>query len=321
MENSQKFPVLILAFNRPHLIKELLTSLPIDFISKIYISIDGPRNQIDIEKANIIVEASSQFAKFIEINIRRCDQNLGCRLGVISGIDWFFSQELNGGVILEDDCFPNKNFFQYLIKTTNVQNKNRFAMVTAHNPLGKIRLQNFKSKFIFISGWYMQSETWKILRETIFKISRPSRFQNTQFPRTYYEAIFWWAAYMRARIGIHDTWDSLLYRSFSENGYSCLVPEENLIENHGFGPDATHTKDPDGSIMLKDGESFGGNLVTEEELDQLLLSQYFKISRRHAITPFFRVFLDFIKIRKFPDFEKQLAESKSEIIRFTTTKR
>jgi hypothetical protein len=38
--------------------------------------------------------------------------NQGCRLGVSRAITWFFEQ-VEEGIILEDDCVPHPEFFPY----------------------------------------------------------------------------------------------------------------------------------------------------------------------------------------------------------------
>jgi len=40
------------------------------------------------------------------------DQNLGCGLGPSSAITWFF-ENVEEGIILEDDCVPVESFFEF----------------------------------------------------------------------------------------------------------------------------------------------------------------------------------------------------------------
>ena len=40
------------------------------------------------------------------------DKNLGCREAVSSAISWFF-ENVEEGIILEDDCLPDISFFYY----------------------------------------------------------------------------------------------------------------------------------------------------------------------------------------------------------------
>jgi hypothetical protein len=313
VNKNNRMSVLVLAFNRPQLVRQLLRTLPRHEISSIYISIDGPRNSIDAEKADEIVGIAEEFSRTNSVKVRRGKNNLGCRLGVIAGLDWFFN-EVEEGLILEDDCLPEIELFEFLYCNKYKLESGEVAMISAHNPLGKIEFLDYKSRFVFINGWFMQSNVWRDLRHSMFHIKPPSRFSKTANPRSLSESIFWWAAYARARIGIHDTWDSLFYRAFSFKGYLCLVPGRNLIQNLGFGENATHTTNPDGSILLKNGPKLAEKTKSSAELDSIIATSYFNISKRHAITPFIKVGLDFLKVRHFPDFEKQLRESKSEFI-------
>lgn len=306
-----RMPVLVLAFNRPQMVRDLLRSLPKQEISSVYISIDGPRNSTDSEKADEIMAIAEEFSKSVSVKIRRGKNNLGCRLGVIAGLDWFFN-EVEEGLILEDDCLPETALFEYIHRNNSRLDSGEIAMISAHNPLGKIDLLDFKSRFVFINGWYMSSRIWSDIRLNIFDIKPPTKFSGTSNKRVLSEAIFWWAAYARARIGIHDTWDSLFYRAFSSKGFQCLVPGRNLIQNLGFGENATHTTDPHGSILLKDGPKIAQNITDAAQLDSIIATSYFKITKLHAITPFAKVARDYLKVRHFPDYQKQLSESKSD---------
>lgn len=317
VSDHSKFAVLILAFNRPNLVAELLETLSPNDISSIYVSIDGPRNVGDFEKANEIMELLSKFQNQFKIIVRRSNVNLGCCLGVISGIDWFYSQEGNGGIVLEDDCFPKKGYFDFVRKSLDdTRLYDDVGMISAHNPLSKVDVENYKSRFVFINGWYMRSDVWKKLRHAFFEIKLPSRYLDTGQPRRLSEAIFWWATYMRARIGSHDTWDSIFYRAFSELGYVCLVPSSNMIVNKGFGVGATHTTDPKGTIFLDQGEKLASGLYSSKELDDLILKYYFKVKPHHCISPFYKVLRDLIKFRKFPNYEELISNSTSSILTF-----
>ena len=119
---------------------------------------------------------------------------------------------------------------------------------------------------------------------------------------------------MRARIGIHDTWDSLFYQAFMINEYYCLVPKTNMIENKGFGSEATHTFDSEYSIIMDRGPEIASNLDSSTKLDNEISRTHFKIQPRHKYTPFVKVVTDFLKVRHFPDFEKQMQNSSSEFL-------
>jgi hypothetical protein len=317
---EQKFPVLVLAFNRPKLVRDLIESLSPDDVSSLYVSIDGPRTEADRQKATEIVNIAKDSSKKFPVYVRLSEENLGCRLGVISGLDWFYRETIDGGLILEDDCYLDSKFFSFLRSKLHLIETQQVAMISAHNPLGHVSLGDFKSRFVFIHGWYMQIEAWENLRRSLFKLSAPSRFRHTRHPRDLSESIFWWATYARARIGIHDTWDSLFYRAFSDLGYSCLVPQNNFIENRGFGEDATHTFDPQGSIFLKDGPELARNALSSEDLDQLIAKKYFKINRFHTITPWLKVAIDYFRVLHLPRFEISLDATAAKFYTFGVSK-
>ena len=69
-------------------------------------------------------------------------------------------------------------------------------------------------------------------------------------------------------------------KSFEYNGSVIL------ISNIGFGPNATHTTDESATIFIEDSEN---QSITQNNFDSVLKDDYFKISRRHAIGPLFRV--------------------------------
>ena len=52
------------------------------------------------------------FDSDIKKEILTQNKNLGCGLGMSTAISWFFQKE-EFGMILEDDCIPNKKFYSY----------------------------------------------------------------------------------------------------------------------------------------------------------------------------------------------------------------
>ena len=92
-------PVLIVGFNRPDLLQNLLVKLYGLNVNTIYISLDGPRNEADFENCNDCLKVAQSFSTKFNIQIISRSYNLGCNLGVVSALDWFFSQVEFGVVI------------------------------------------------------------------------------------------------------------------------------------------------------------------------------------------------------------------------------
>ena len=108
-----KTPILLLLFNRPNLTKKLILNLKKIKPKKIYVNVDGPRynNEIDAKlckKVISIVKKNITWKTQLKLNINK--RNLGCRYSVSKAISWFFSAEKKG-IILEDDCMPKDIFY------------------------------------------------------------------------------------------------------------------------------------------------------------------------------------------------------------------
>ena len=79
MSNTSR-PVLILGYNRPDKIKFLIKKLSKLRIKKIYISLDGPKNNFhDILKNNEIKKYLTKFKNCKSIKFNFLPKNLGCK--------------------------------------------------------------------------------------------------------------------------------------------------------------------------------------------------------------------------------------------------
>jgi hypothetical protein len=107
-------PILLLIFNRVS-----LTQVVFDQIKKLrpkhlYVAADGPRanNEADIVKCKETREVIRQIDWNCELKTLYRDSNLGCGPSVRTAISWFF-EEVEAGIILEDDCLPDQTFFTF----------------------------------------------------------------------------------------------------------------------------------------------------------------------------------------------------------------
>ena len=109
------FPIIIFAYNRPHLIKNCLISLK-KYKNlnkhKVYFFYDGPKSINDkslIESIKIIIENSKiNFTKKF-FNIK----NYGLAKSIISGVSKILKKN-KAAIILEDDLYLDKNAIPYI---------------------------------------------------------------------------------------------------------------------------------------------------------------------------------------------------------------
>jgi len=246
-------PVLFIIFNRPDTTQKVFNAIRQAKPKQLFVAADGPRPDKEGEK-----EKCEQVRKIIEqvdwdceVNTLFRDKNLGCKIAVSPAIDWFF-ENIEEGIILEDDCLPDQSFFQFCEKMlVRYRNDIRIMMISGTNYLfNKVTISEsyFFSKYYAIWGWATWRRAW--IKYDVNMNSWPEFRNKKQLTRIfsdkeiieYYTNMFQ-AAYNN-RI---NTWDiQWVYSCIFNNGLS-IVPGKNLIAN--IGVTGTHTG-PKPSIFI-----------------------------------------------------------------------
>lgn len=302
-------PVLIIGFNRPQLMESLLENLKKNGVKNLYVSLDGPRNELDIADCRKTYEAVRSQQKYFELSLVSRKYNLGCCLGVISAVDWFFSFN-DVGIIIEDDCLLDSEFFKII--STNIEESvdaysKNLKILSAHNPF-EFDFDDRVTKSALIHGWATNSLAWERIRKDFFKLTLPCWKNTVNKKRSISAAFYWWANSTRAKLGIVDTWDGIFAENAWRQGINTVIPHRNLVNNLGFGPSATHTKNVADSNLVK----LPLHVLQNNTLDYLLDRYYFKIKSTHIVKALVRVVLDLLKIPALPKFEKRLIQDTSD---------
>lgn len=288
-------PILVVGFNRPDLLKGVLGKLRELHATNVYVSLDGPRNPVEAQKCDSSFAVAQDFLTSFHLKIAFRNYNLGCNLGVVSALDWFFS-EVDFGIVIEDDCFPEQgmfSFFQEFRNKENYYNSLRTYFVTGHNPLVKSPDDQI-SKYFFVGAWATWSKSWRMVRKNYFKVTTP-KMRNLLFEkRSFRESVYWWVNSTRAKLGFLDTWDGIFNDHAWRLGYKTLVPAKNYFINLGFRSDATHTKNPTSTnLVVVDKEALHKNIF-----DQVILKYYYRIRFFHSLTPLLRLLVELVVRRK-----------------------
>ncbi len=176
--------------------------------------------------------------------------NLGCKKAVSQAINWFFENE-EMGIILEDDCLPALSFFTYCEKLL-IQYKEDEQIFSINGcNLGytgsDVASYSF-TRFVNMWGWatwrrsarkidYQMTE-WKnnTNKYTFLQERLKNKNSRTKAHKWYLHWLF-----LFNQINKIDTWDyQWIYTCLKEQGL-CIFPQKNLVNNLGFGADATHT--------------------------------------------------------------------------------
>ena len=299
-------PVLLIGFNRPDRIKHTLQTLKHLGVVDLYVSLDGPRDSFDSALCEKVLNVVKSFKPYFRMKIIHRSYNLGCMLGVLSAIDWFF-ENVEFGVIVEDDFVPKQDCFIYF---ENFKNRSDYycqrnvLIASSHNPFIALRKESI-SQYTLIGCWATYADVWFKVRQNYFGFNFPKVKNNFQ-SRSYNEAIFWWANSTRAKLGRVNTWDGIFFDQVWRLGIKTLVPLKNLSDHLGAGIEATHTKDPNWTNIVQLPKS-----ILSNDFDFLMKEYYYKIKFYHLLTPFIRVLFDLLYFPNKKNFDKILIFDKN----------
>jgi hypothetical protein len=245
----QKKPVLFLIFNRPDLTFQSFETIRAARPDQLFISGDGPRpgKAEDPEKVALARTVVEKIDWDCKVRTRFLEQNLGCARAVSSGIDWAF-ESVEDLIILEDDCLPSPSFFPFCAELLDrFQTDQRVFVISGDNfqhHAPRTPYSYFFSRYNLCWGWATWKRAWKHfdLEMSLWPEFRDGDWLvdllQEPLANTYWRDIF-----DQVHAGKIDTWDyQWTFACWIQSGLTIL-PSENLVQNIGFGEDATHTTD------------------------------------------------------------------------------
>lgn len=242
-------PLLLLIFNRPEPLQQLLAALRPLAPPKIYIAADGPRAHKagEAERCERTRQAALEGIDWpCEIETLFRKENLGCRRAVSQGISWFFEQE-EAGIILEDDCLPSPDFLFFAQEMLARYAQDAQVFHISGNCFVPPSERPNESAYSYtrlplIWGWATWRRAWQqyhgemqgldafISQQKYKTLGLPSWFTNKYL-----------RYFKKVAAGEIDTWDYQWTYTLWQEGGLAICPHANLVTNIGFGQDATHT--------------------------------------------------------------------------------
>lgn len=262
--NKFNTPILFIVFNRPEITKKSFTKIRQIKPSKLYVACDGPREGFENEKRNVneVQKIATTIDWPCEVKTLFQKNNLGCRKGCITAINWFFDNE-EKGIILEDDCLAHLDFFYFCENLLDRYNSDeRVSFISGDNfQNGNLRgeASYYFSKYISIWGWATWKNKWKK-----YDVGNMKFWPNWKSSRDFLDKIpykverkYWGNIFNLMYLGKIDTWDYALTASVWHKGGLTATPNVNLISNIGFGEGATHTTDKYNKNSMMPVQSIG----------------------------------------------------------------
>jgi hypothetical protein len=287
-------PVLLITYKRLDTTMRVLDRISAVRPVKLYIASNAPNplSAGDDVKVNTVRNAIKEKINWPckVVSLFRTE-HLSAKHSISSAITWFFEQETEG-IILEDDCLVDTSFFYFAQECLErYRNDERVMQIGASN-FQQGRKWNessfYFSRYNHIWGWASWKRAWqhfdlslKSLDKQDFKRNVAEIFKRPQ-DKTYWSAMF---DYVKS--GNIDTWDyQWMFSMWAKKG-SSIIPQVNLVENIGFGVDATNTLNPTKDILLlKAGAVYfplkhPEHVSIEENADAITSDTFFHISKSY----------------------------------------
>ena len=233
-------PILLLTFNRPNETKKVFEEIKKAKPKQLFISSDGPRNS---NEKKIINEIRKHLLNNIDwkCNIKTLfrNKNLGCKYAVSGAIDWFF-ENVEQGIILEDDCLPDQSFFRFCEETLKRYEDNERIMQISGTNIEKV--SNIKESYFFSEpicfwGWATWKRAWK-KNDIYIKDWKKYRFSSKYLSLVKNQSLLvkinTWRIFNIVYKGKADCWGYQWVFACNINRGLSVIPKKNLIKNIGF---------------------------------------------------------------------------------------
>jgi hypothetical protein len=256
-------PLLLIAWRRPQTLRQVIDAIRPVAPTRLYVACDGPNPERPGEAEKVaatraVIESEIDWPCHIERLYSNVNQ--GCRLGVSRAISWFFEQ-VEEGIILEDDCLPAQSFFPFCEGLlARYRTDSRVWQISGStffpDAISPCIGDYFFSRYGPIWGWATWRRAW--LKYDSDLIQWPAMSDSALMKNVYQDSIERGKKYeLGSKLYAHliDTWDYQWGFCKNYNSGLTIIPKSNQIVNIGFSQDATHTlgavpNSPDKAIEL-----------------------------------------------------------------------
>jgi hypothetical protein len=243
-------PVLLLSWRRPDLTQEVLQSITGWEPRDLFLTCDGWNDGSDaklIQDVKATREILDQNTSW-PCNVLRlyAPAQVGLRFAASSAPSWFFD-EVEYGLILEDDCVPSSDYVAYCAELLSRYRDERRVMAISGDNSASVTVKP-ENSYTFVryppSTWGMATwrRAWALYDADLDRVeSQPSLNWERLLPDPI-ERQVWLDRYRALREpGGPDSWALVWTLSMLMQDGLAIQPRVNLVANTGFGARATHT--------------------------------------------------------------------------------
>jgi len=267
-------PVLFIVFNRPETTIRVLEQIRQVKPAQLFVVADGPRSDHpdDDKKCQTVREIISSGVDWdCKLITLFREENLGCGRGPSEAISWFFDQ-VETGIILEDDCIPSQSFFYFCQYCLNKYKDSDQVMHIGGNNFQVKKWTNasyFYSAYPHIWGWATWRRAWAHYKFDMSNISEKELAETIGQYFTHGHKEGWLRHFVDItlmNIKDNSAWDyQWMFCIMKHKGLS-VYPNVNLVKNIGFGPDATHTFDPNSILANTQVMNLNEDIISPKKI-------------------------------------------------------
>ncbi len=242
-------PVLLISFNRPEMTLKAIENIRIFKPTRIYFSVDGPRegNFEDIANVKMCQDLSKRIDWNCEVIDIFSELNYGSGEWPYRSINQVLKRE-EWVLIIEDDVRISPSFYEILkeLLPKYQQTREVFA-VCASNISDKAKITNpddyFFTKYFSGWGWATWANKWQNYEFIIPKKSEVTFWlllkENNYNPLV---SMYFFINFKLIRRNKLQAWDYQINHMIFKNRLLNIKMVKNLSSNEGIGSSATHTK-------------------------------------------------------------------------------
>jgi len=284
-------PILLITYKRLDTTQKVLERIAQVKPSHLYISNNAPNpaKPDDNEKVfavRAMIEKRIDWPCSVK-KLYRTD-HVGAGVSISSAVTWFF-ENVEEGIIFEDDTLPDISFFPFckaMLKKYRYEDKIKMiGGINFQDGLKRGDASYYFTRLCHIWGWATWRRTWK---EYDFELKTVSREDVAKATYNYFGekrvVKEWEHIYDNLKNKTYDTWDYQLAMSVWKNDGINIIPQKNLVTNIGYGQDAVHTtgSDPFSNIPAEDlGEIlYATEIEVDKDADKYTLNKIFPLPKR-----------------------------------------
>ena len=248
--------------SRPLAVKSFLQLICAHANRRFYVAVDGePDDPSVAQRVRQVKEEIRGSSQIAEQRTLFHAQHLGGPVATPTSLSWFFEREPHG-IILEDDCLPQPNFFTYMDTALHRYHYDSEIM-SVSGFIGNARVDKSnhvgKSRYFRSWGWGSWSLEWRKFT------NNPQPWTDIRGQDSLQEwagssssAYFWRRMFDEVCNGSRNNWDYLWQYAHFLSDAASLVPPYNLIRSRGFDSYAQHHSQPRRALVKDKGANSKG---------------------------------------------------------------